>query len=59
MTEANNQFCVALPSQSNGQVGVEGNHTAQSSGRGRQGSFHHHKMDSVVQPSAERGRQLR
>lgn len=46
-----------LPSQSNGQVGGEGSHTAQSSGRGRTGSSYPHKTDSAALPSGGRGGQ--
>ena len=42
---------VALPFQSSGQVGGEGNHTALSSDRGRVGSSCLHRMDSAAPPS--------
>lgn len=47
----------SLPSLSNGQMGVEGSHTAQSFDKGTKGPFCPHKMDSVVQPSRDRGSQ--
>lgn len=48
----------SLPSQSKGQVGEGGNHTARSFGRGTGGSSCPHKKDSAEPPSEERVTQV-